>query len=217
MRTLELFSGTGSITKVGKKYGEVISLDITDKFGYSPTHMESILTWDYKKYPVGYFDFIWASPPCASFSSMLYISKTKDEIKQLELTVGLPLLLKAREIIDYFNPTFYCIENPDGGRMKNYITDLPYKRASYCQYGFDYRKTTRFWTNIDWINPKKCICKGRHKTRVTGGRASNTTGNKKYDTFVYKENKCHTLGQRYSIPQTLIQDIYKSITSPYPT
>ena len=28
-----------------------------------------ILNWDYKQFPVGYFDVIWASPPCTEYST----------------------------------------------------------------------------------------------------------------------------------------------------
>ena len=215
MKTLELFSGTGSVNTVCKKYGEVISVDITDKFGHKPTHLVDILKWDYKQYPVGYFDFIWASPPCASFSQMLYIVKSKTEIEDRMNNIGLPLLYKAREIIDYFKPTYYCIENPDGGRMKNYITDLPYKRASYCQYGFDYRKNTRFWTNIPRWQPKLCKCGVKHTSRVGGTRRKNTLALKpEYSKHICNgQGSSSKLSQRYSIPQPLIKDLVKSFTS----
>jgi len=213
MKTLELFSGTGSVNRVCKKYGEVVSVDITDKLGHTPTHLVDILQWDYKQYPPGYFDFIWASPPCASFSCMLYISKSKTEIQKLMETIGLPLLNRAREIIDYFKPKYYCIENPDSGRMKNYITDLPYKRASYCQYGYDYRKHTRFWTNIDRWSPKLCNCTGRHKTSVGGTRKHPSTKNPEHNKYITTGNSSYNIAQKYSIPQPLIIDMVKSFTA----
>ena len=125
-------------------------------------------------------------------------------------TVGLPLLNKTREIIDYFKPTYYCIENPDSGRMKNYITDLPYHRASYCQYGFNYRKNTRFWTNINRWKPKLCSCRGKHKNSVGGTR--NTSKNPEYNKFITTGNNSFKLKQKYSIPQPLIDDLVKSFT-----
>ena len=67
---LELFSGTGSIGKELKKIrknAEIVSLDIHPK--YNPTHTTDILSWDYKKlYQPGFFDIIWASPPCTEYS-----------------------------------------------------------------------------------------------------------------------------------------------------
>ena len=65
MRLLELFAGTGSIGKVFRAGGvQVTSLDITG----DPDIKESILTWDYKSFPPGTFQVIWASPPCTMFS-----------------------------------------------------------------------------------------------------------------------------------------------------
>lgn len=57
MRLLELFSGTKSVSKaVGHLYDEVVSVDILNK--NNPTYCVDILEWDYKQYPVGYFDAI---------------------------------------------------------------------------------------------------------------------------------------------------------------
>ena len=65
---------------------------------------------------------------------------------------------KVREIIDYFKPQYYFIENPQTGKMKTYITDLPYYDVDYCKYSdWGYQKRTRIWTNV--INFKPKICK----------------------------------------------------------
>ena len=206
MKTLELFCGTGSVGKISELYGETISVDITDKFGYKPTHLESILTWDYKQYPSGYFDLIWASPPCASFSSMLFMKKTKDQIQNLMDTVGLPLLNKALEIIEYFKPTYYCIENPDNGRMKNYMGEYPFKRVSYCQYGYSYRKNTRLWTNIDF-EPKLCNHTGKHLNSIGSTRINESADGK----FKLNGSKINKIAAKYSIPSPLINDIFNTI------
>ena len=67
MRVLELFSGTHSVGKVAKELGyEVLSLDMD---GNADINID-ILDWDYKQYPVGYFDIVWASPPCNTFSNL---------------------------------------------------------------------------------------------------------------------------------------------------
>ena len=46
-------------------------------------------------------------------------------------------MLRTLEIIDYFKPKFWFIENPDGGKLKEqpFMRDLPYHRVSYCMYG----------------------------------------------------------------------------------
>ena len=69
MRVLELFKGTGSVSKLLELSGhEVISLDILKKF--NPTHNCDILDFDYKQYPPKHFDVIWASPECKVYSQL---------------------------------------------------------------------------------------------------------------------------------------------------
>lgn len=171
-RLLELFSGTGSIGAVAKKKGyEVISVDRDMGCEGSDRHYkEDIFNWDYQQYPVGYFDLITASPVCLWWSNLrkTWIGRASKTIKpqggivnmdDLELDIeiyGKPMVDKTREIIDYFKPSKYWIENPQTGAMKKYITDLPFYDVDYCKYGLPYRKRTRFWTNIEGFIPKKC-------------------------------------------------------------
>ena len=64
MKLLELFSGTGSVGAVAQDLGySVVSLDLKN----ADINCD-ILNWDYKKYEVKHFDFIWASPPCTEYS-----------------------------------------------------------------------------------------------------------------------------------------------------
>ena len=178
MRVLELFSGTGSVGKVAIKLGyEVISLDLTDA-----TICCDILKWDYKAaFSVGYFDIIWASPPCCVFSKMRLSNIgrygiTMETIQQDISLIGLPILRRTEEIIDYFKPSLYFIENPQTGRMKDYIRDRPYYDVDYCKYSdWGMRKRTRIWTNKVGFEPKVCnkdcgfIKDGRHIRCAAGG------------------------------------------------
>ena len=53
MKLLELFSGTRSVGTVAKSFGwTVVSLDLKNADINC-----NIMDWDYKQYPVGYFDF----------------------------------------------------------------------------------------------------------------------------------------------------------------
>lgn len=89
LRILELFKGTGSISKVlhhllGDRF-EVVSLDIEPK--YQPTICIDIMEWEYKRaYPIGYFHFIWASPVCHHYSmgKRLCRDKTLQEANRIE-------------------------------------------------------------------------------------------------------------------------------------
>ena len=137
MRVLDLFSGTHSVGKVASALGyEVVSLDLSDA-----TICCNILEWDYKAaFSVGHFDIIWASPPCNTFSKMRLSNVgrygvTMETIQQDISLIGLPILRRTEEIIDYFKPSLYFIENPQTGRMKDYI-DRHYYDVDYCKLGY---------------------------------------------------------------------------------
>jgi hypothetical protein len=195
MKLLELFCGTKSVGKIFSQNGwEVVSVDIEKK--YNPTILTNVMDFDYTSYPSHYFDIIWASPPCATFSTIYgsFHKYSKEKIKQDMEEKGLPLLRKAQEIINYFQPKFWFIENPATGRMKNYMDNIPFIDVDYCQYGYLYRKRTRIWTNLAFIG-KKCNCKKKHTVTIGKFKCAHTT----------------TLQQRYSIPPELIKSIYNTL------
>lgn len=197
MKVLELFSGTGSVTKVCDSLGyEVISVDISDKFS-KPTFKCSILDFDYKKYEPGYFDIIWASPPCATFSNLqtcwLGRGKTRESINENIQKIGLPLLRKTEEIIDYLQPKYYFIENPQTGRMKEYIT-RPFYDVDYCRYtNWGYKKRTRIWTNREGFD--NLLCDKRC------GNMNND--NTKHNVVV----SISRLKDKYRVPPKLIEEL----------
>ena len=84
---------------------------------------------------------------------------------------------------------FYIIENPISSKMKEYINDLiPYYDKSYCMYGVDYKKPTRFWTNITEVKIKTCNHK-KHKQSI-GDRTDGNVGNK-LDKYRIPEKLCN--------------------------
>lgn len=212
MRLLELFSGTGSIGKIARvKNWDVVSLDLK-----KADINTNILNWDYTVYPVGYFDVIWASPPCNTFSIMQNSLKPKDKILEDINNIGLPILRKTEEIINYFNPKYWFMENPATGRMKNYIHDKNSYIVDYCQYAdWGYRKRTQIWTNLEGFTPKKCdplTCTSILKIndRMLHKCNLGNFSNKK----IIKENggKGETsLKERYRIPPNLITELFDLI------
>ena len=49
---------------------------------------------------------IWASPPCTEYSR----AKSRYGVRQLDLAKS--IVKRTLEIIDYFDPEYYGIENP---------------------------------------------------------------------------------------------------------
>jgi hypothetical protein len=171
MNILELFKGTGSIGEYFSSRGNtVISLDILKKF--KPTHCVDILEWDYKVYPVGHFEIIWASPECKVYSSLqqMHIGRKWTSQAHLDETrlEHSKYVKKVLEIIDYFKPKHWYIENPYYSKMRllDCMKNIPSFRYDYCRFGFEYNKPTRIWTNRTDLEDVKCNCVGKHKYRL---------------------------------------------------
>lgn len=213
MRVLELFSGTGSVGKVCRAKGwEVISLDLKG----ADINMD-ILNWDYANtYPVGHFDIIWASPPCNTFSALSRAIFTKEEMINRINNIGLPILRKTEEIIEFFRPKYYFIENPQTGLMKNYMTK-PYYDVDYCMYSdWGYKKRTRIWTNLIGFNPLLCNmnCGNTIINPDNGNMVHvNNCGNTRLREILKKIGHVYKQSQkdRYRIPQKLIEDLVTAV------
>ena len=150
LKLLDLFSGTHSIGKVATNYNfEITSLGKD----MEATIKTDILNWNYKTYPTKYFNVIWASPPCTEYS----IAKTTGT-RNIEQANN--IVKRVLEIISYFEPTYYMIENPQTGLLKNqtFMLDIPFNDLDYCKYGMLYRKRTRIWNNLINWKPRS-LCK----------------------------------------------------------
>ena len=165
MRLLELFCGTKSVGNVFAQHDyEVVSLDYNKKF--NATHTENILKWDYKQYPEDYFDVIWASPDCTTWSLATGGKyRTKNDIYGFndKATLGNNMVLKVIEILKYFKCKSWFIENPRG--LMQYFPPLIYfikeSNANKClvYYGnyndWGFPKPTHIWSNTTlWENEK---------------------------------------------------------------
>lgn len=141
---LSLFDLTGNWAKFYKENGyEVIQVDIQNGI--------NILKWDYKQIDKEKVYGILASIPCTDYAvSGARWFKQKDENGATGKSNA--LVSKTKEIIEYFNPVFWVIENPISrihklntwmGQPKMYFH--PYE---YAGYGYDnetYTKKTSLW------------------------------------------------------------------------
>lgn len=159
MFVLDLFSGSQSVNKVINKLDwTYYSVDIDNT--YKPNLCIDILKWDYKKSGLKP-DIIWASPPCTTWSiatnrhRVLPDLKPKtEEAKEAEL-----IIKKMLEIINYFKPKFWLIENPRG-RLKHYgpMKKLKYRTTVYyINYGHHCQKPTDIWSSHELWTEKPLI------------------------------------------------------------
>ena len=108
---LDLFSGTGSVAKVYRDHGyEVITLDSDPRF--KADIQTNILEWDPRDYPPGYFDTIFAAPPCTEYSIAM-TSRARD------LDTADSIVRCTLRIIAYFEQKTWVIENPATGLLKS--------------------------------------------------------------------------------------------------
>ena len=212
MSVLELFSGSGSIGQAFRSKGwEVVSLDLDVKT--DATIHTNILTWDFSVYPPGFFQVVWASPCCTQYSCARTSAATP---RNLELADS--LVERSLEIIEYFQPRVWFIENPATGLLKTrpFMEGLPWVDLDYCSYSdWGYRKRTRLWTNSGFVG-KLCLGKGvcpnmvgnRHRTTAQQGRNKCSDG-------LYGDH--HSTRQLYKLPPNLcleIESLSRALVTP---
>jgi len=202
-RLLELFCGTKSVSKaVGHLFAEVVNVDIDPKF--EPTICSDILTWNYKIYPVGHFDIIWASPPCQEYSCLN--NARPDKIPNIEHSDL--IVKKTIEIIEYFNPNNFFIENPQTGKLKDreFMLGIPFIDVDYCRFSdWGYKKRTRIWTTA---SVEDQLCYGANTCKNMIGKAhKKAIGNHRHAREFWAV-KGQRLQQRYSIPALLIEYLF---------
>lgn len=207
MNVLELFAGSRSIGKAAEQLNyNVFSSDINDfeKIDY----VIDILEFDFNKVPFKP-DIIWASPPCASYSmaGCFHHRKLNKEPSDFAKKSDL-MVLKTLEIINFFKPKYWYIENPRALlRKQKFMKGLPRTTVWYCKYGHKTAKITDIWSNNiysifnpdGWIPRPECFVGNKHCHHEPAPRGSST------GTLGLK-NKF----ERSKIPNELCLEILKS-------
>ena len=193
---LDLFSGKGSVRQYLEKNGyRVISVDIDPRF--SPTHISDIMRWNYRQYPPGFFKIIAASPPCTEYSRAKTIGwRRLEESDQL--------ILRTLEIVEYFQPKLWWLENPRSSILthRKCISGVPFIDVDYCQFSdWGYQKPTRIWGSENILSLGNKVCDGQTCTQLVEGlkgypRHRERLGGRymKFSTY-----------QKWRVPEKLVQ------------
>jgi site-specific DNA-cytosine methylase len=185
MRILELFAGTRSIGKAFEKAGhEVVSVEWDKSFNDINEYVDiGTLNAEYLLNKYGYFDVVWASPDCTTYSiagigNHRFYNGFSTNLEPISEYAKFCDVVNTHvvQLIKDLKPKFWFIENPRGGMRKmDFMRGLPRYTTTYCQYGSKTMKPTDIWTN----HPKpnfKAPCKNGDKCHEAAPRHTYNTG-----------------------------------------
>ncbi len=184
MLIFDFYAGTGSATKAFEQRGhKVIKVEIQNKFEANERDVLSLTAAEMvAKY--GQPDFIWASPPCTTFSVAScpiywhYVNGVLT-VKDERVYQGIAMVKKAINLIKEIQPKLgWLIENPRGMLRKlDFMQELPRTTITYCQYGDFRMKPTDLWGIVpSWL--PKAMCKAGQPCHEQSPRGT-TTGNQR--------------------------------------
>ena len=108
------------------------------------------------------------------------------------------LVQRALDIVAYFMPYKWFLENPQTGFLKDrkFMKDIPFVDVDFCRYcDWGYRKRTRIWTNVETFAPLLC-----------NRRCGNMDESGKKHRLLQRKGKGQTTKiQRYRIPPKLVE------------
>lgn len=183
MRTIELFCGTKSFSKVMEAHGHsTFTLDNDSSF--DATWTGDIRNWKPAQHGIvcKEVDILWASPPCQGFSvAVIGRNWNHDGTPKTDSArLAIDLVKTTIRLIDELQPKYWFIENPRAMlRKMPFMVDFLNRtggirhEVSYCQYGDIRMKPTDIFTNALWWKPKT-ICKRGSPCHVAAPRGART-------------------------------------------
>lgn len=181
MLVFDFFSGTGSSTQAFREAGDtVIGFEIDASFNPEVIADINDLNASELLRTYGRPDFIWASPPCTTFSVASighhWVRGGSNPLpKTNEAADALVMVLNLRRLIEELNPKYgFLIENPRGMMRKIApMQDLDRVTITYCQYGDTRQKPTDLWGWLPNWNPRP-TCKPKSDCHESAPRGSRT-------------------------------------------
>ena len=180
MIVYDFFSGTGSSTQAFEDAGHtVIKVELDEYFAADERDILA-LTASYLVDKYGQPDFIWASPPCQTFSvaSIRHYWIYEDgeaKPKNQKTLDGIERVRYTLELIKSLNPKYgWLMENPRGMlRKQSVVQGLMRRTITYCQYGDFRQKPTDLWGELEgWI--PRAMCKPGMTCHNSAKRGSDT-------------------------------------------
>lgn len=219
MKTLELFCGTKSFSKVMTKHGyETFTVDNEPKFEPDLCIDIMQLTPQMILEKYGQPDIIWASPPCTCFSVASICHYWKDGKPKCQKTLdAIELVKRTLWLIDELKPKYWFVENPRGMlRKQSFMPTYLRKTITYCQYGMQWQKATDIWTNCEaWIPKPICSPKSPCHIRSPRGSRNGIQGLRtKERASIHPDSRYHisrSAIERAVIPPLLFEEILESI------
>ena len=162
MMIFDFFAGTGSATQAFHDAGHtVVKIELDEQFPADERDILSISA-DYLVNRYGQPDFVWASPPCTTFSvASCGTYWTPDgKPKNDKAIAGLKMIEHTIALIQQLKPTKgFIIENPRGMLRKQSIMDFMDRRTvTYCTYGETRMKPTDLWGSVNgWTARPHCM------------------------------------------------------------
>ena len=157
----DFFAGTGSATQAFHDAGHrVVKIELDEQFAADERDILSISA-DYLVAKYGQPDFVWASPPCTTFSvASCGTYWTPDgKPKNEKAIAGLKMIEHTIALIRQLKPTKgFIIENPRGMLRKQSMMDFMDRRTvTYCTYGETRMKPTDLWGSVNgWSARPHC-------------------------------------------------------------
>ena len=145
---------------------------------------------------------MWASPPCTEYSN-----SKRSGVRNLELADS--IVQRCLEIIRYFNPRLWILENPFTGMLKHrsFMRDLDSYRVDYCAYeNIGMKKSTMIWTNHPTFVPRTCA--GREHCPSMVGRRHRCTCTGSYWDPAWKSAKGRSR-ELARVPYNLIRELLR--------
>ncbi len=176
MIVYDFYSGTGSSTQAFKDAGHtVIKIELDEYFEADERDILT-LTADILISKYGQPHFIWASPPCTSFSvASIGHHWTEDKKpKTTQALESLELVEFTLNLIKALKPAAWLMENPRGMlRKQEIMKGLTHRQITYCSYGDTRMKPTDLWGDVpNWI--ARSACKNGDSCHEAAPRGSRT-------------------------------------------